>query len=81
MKCVLLSPKSDKAQVSPKSDVANPRQPHGMSEVPHHAFMHSGAILSIPATMHPRELILALRELERLAIEDYLRRTSDGGGT
>ncbi len=49
--------------------------------IPHIAHMRNGVILSVPVTLPPRELILALRELERLAIEDYLKRTADGGGT
>jgi hypothetical protein len=44
-------------------------------------YARDGVILSVSMYVEPRELILALRELEHLAIEDYLRRTADGGGT
>lgn len=46
-----------------------------------YAFMHEGVILSVPALMQPRDIIKALKELERIALEDYLRRTADCGGT
>lgn len=44
-------------------------------------YEHEGAILSVPEGMAPRDIILALRELERLALEDYMRRTADCGGS
>lgn len=45
------------------------------------AFMQEGVILSVPATMQPRDIIKALKELERMALESYLKRTADCGGT
>ncbi len=70
MTCALLSPKSDKEQAQAVARMS-----------PAYTYQRDGLILSVPIDTSPRELILALRELERLAIEDYLRRTSDGGGT
>lgn len=56
-----------------------------MSEHPQqpadYAYFHAGVILCIPADIQPRDIIKALKELERMALEDYLRRTADCGGT
>lgn len=46
-----------------------------------YAYFHAGVILCIPADIQPRDIIKALKELERMALEDYLRRTADCGGT
>lgn len=59
---------NDAAQLSPDTKTA-------------YAFMHNGVILSVPAVMQPRDIIKAIKELERIALEDYLRRTADCGGT
>lgn len=59
---------TDAAQLSPDTKTS-------------YAFMHEGVILSVPAIMQPRDLIKAIKELERMALEDYLRRTADCGGT
>lgn len=67
--CALLSLKVDRSH---KSMPAKPAV---------YAYQCSGYVLAVPEDSHPRDLILALRELEKMAIEDYLRRTADGGGT
>lgn len=68
--CALLSPFANSEQKPPTGDMSAAQ-----------IYARDGVILSVSMYVEPRELILALRELERLAIEDYLRRTADGGGT
>lgn len=67
--CVLLSPKSDKAQVSPMGNVANPRQPREPSEVSQRGicvYIH-GITIEIPPGAMAESLRAAARVLDRLA--------------
>lgn len=43
------------------------------------AFSKDGVILSFPAGMDMRDLIKLIAELEKMALEDYVRRTVDQG--
>jgi hypothetical protein len=47
------------------------------------AFLYQcrGVVLSVPEALQPFDIIRAVQELQRMALEDYLRRTADGGGT
>ena len=48
---------------------------------PHHAHLYNGVILSVPCSMLPRDIIIAIKELERMALEHYVREHADQGGT